>query len=406
MASDKHKFDELAEMHNKRLVTSLKSEGAVTSLIVEDAFMSIPRHAFIDYYYAHNPAGTETEQWRRIERPSGEDVERWLEGIYANVPLVTAFDEAGMPSSSSSSPDIMAFMLEALQLRPGMRVLEIGTGTGYNAALLAHIVEDPQLIFSVEINSLLAHAAQEKLDAVVGKGTTVHVGNGLGGYSPGASFDRIIATGSYHKVPLPWLDQLKEGGVLVMNLGRDRASSMGLLRLEKIGSTREARGKFLSPAYFLQLREPGQASGRDIRSQFSQNVRRPVIAKFSISRAVFDPALLMDMQFAFLVSCELPYASLTWIPKQEDMPFTLNLFDTESDTIVLFRTTEEAGVWEVQVRGAIQTWERLLQAFQRWVSLGRPVMTDYVFEVDEDGRQVIRIPGEGTEGQSAMWVIG
>ena len=388
---DKHMLDKLAETYNRRLVAALKGQGAITSRLVEDAFLSIPRHAFIDSYYVHDATGTETQQWRRIERPGEGDAAGWLEGVYAKVPLVTAFDEAGTPSSSSSSPDIMAFMLEALRLSPGMRVLEIGTGTGYNAALLAHIVEDPGQVFSVELQPSLAYEAQQKLDAVVGKGITVHFGNGLEGYSPGAPYDRIIATGSYHKVPLAWLDQLKEGGVLVMNMGRDRASSMGILRLEKTGPKRKAEGRFLSPGYFMQLREPGQVADRDAMSRFSQDARRPVTAKLSITREEFDPTLLMDMQFAFLVSCELPYASLTWIPKQEDIPFTIDLIDMESETIVQFRPGEEAGVWEVQVKGSVQTWERLRLAYQKWVSLGRPKMADYLFEVNEEGGQVLRI---------------
>ena len=128
--------------------------------------------------------------------------------------------------------------------------------------------------------------------------------------------------------------------------------------------------------------------------------------KLSISRAEFDPTLLMDMQFAFLVSCELPYASLMWIPKQDDIPFTLNLIDIESETIVQFRPTEEAGVWEVQVKGVVQTWERLRLAYQQWVSLGRPKMADYAFEVDEEGGQLIRIPGALSRGKSPTWAIG
>ncbi len=141
-------------------------------------------------------------------------------------------------------------------------------------------------------------------------------------------------------------------------------------------------------------------------TQFSRNVRRPVAAKMSISREEFDPTLLLNMQFAFLVSCELPYTSLMWLPKQEDIPFTLNLIDTESETVVQFRATEAAGLWEVQVRGAVQIWERLRLAYHEWVTLGRPKMTDYVFEVDEEGGQLIRIPGAIAGGRPAMWAIG
>src|SRR5207302_9348692 len=109
-------------------------------------------------------------QWRQVNPSMVQDIDVWLRAVYANQPVVTAFDEDNTPTSSSSSPDAMAFMLEALQLGPGMRVLEIGTGTGYNAALLAHIVGDPHKIFTVEIDAALARRAQCILDRVAGEG--------------------------------------------------------------------------------------------------------------------------------------------------------------------------------------------------------------------------------------------
>src|SRR5712691_5101899 len=98
--------DDLAGTYIRRLVASLKSAGTLTSALIEEAFTSIPRHAFIDHYYVHDAAGSEAEHWR-IERSAGEDATTWLEGIYANVPRITAFDESGTPTSSSSAPDIM-----------------------------------------------------------------------------------------------------------------------------------------------------------------------------------------------------------------------------------------------------------------------------------------------------------
>ena len=70
---------------------------------------------------------------------------------------------------------------------------------------------DPRRVFSIELDAALARQAQQRLDHVVGKGTTIHIGNGLEGFSQAAPYDGIIATGSHHKVPLPWLDQLQGG---------------------------------------------------------------------------------------------------------------------------------------------------------------------------------------------------
>ena len=113
------------------------------------------------------------------------------------------YDEYNTPTSSSSSPDAMAFMLEDAQLHPGLRILEIGTGTGYNAALLAHILGNPRLVFTVEIDPTLAKRAQHRLDQVAGEGITMHAGNGLHGFAAGAPYTRIIATGSYPRFRWP-----------------------------------------------------------------------------------------------------------------------------------------------------------------------------------------------------------
>jgi protein-L-isoaspartate O-methyltransferase len=186
-------LDELAIPYIDALVMMLKNQGELSSPIIEDAFRSVPRHSFIEQFYSQDIVNHRI-QWQRRELATMSNVEVWLQEIYANRSLITMYDEDNVPISSSSSPDAMAFMLEALQLGSEMRVLEVGTGTGYNAALLAHIVKDSHKVFSVEIDAELAHQAQQKLDLAVGKGVAVHIGNGLDGYAPGALYDRIIAT--------------------------------------------------------------------------------------------------------------------------------------------------------------------------------------------------------------------
>jgi protein-L-isoaspartate(D-aspartate) O-methyltransferase len=226
-------LDQLARPYVEALVNTLKSEEKLTSPLVEAAFRNVPRYPFIDHFYLLEKTDRRM-QWQQVQPSTVQNSDVWLRAMYANQPIVTAFDEYNTPTSSSSSPDAMAFMLEQLQLTPGMRVLEIGTGTGYNTALLAHIVGDPHSIFTVEIDDALAHRSQRILDQVVGEGITVYAGDGLRGYAPGAPYDRIIATGSYHKVPLDWLDQLPSGGILVMNL-RGHLGACAFLKVVKAG---------------------------------------------------------------------------------------------------------------------------------------------------------------------------
>ncbi len=397
---DQQALADLARAYSNRLVASMKREGTLTSPLIEEAFNAVPRHVFMDQFYVHEEMAVEREQWRLVQRPSQEDAAAWLETVYSNEALITAFDELDRPTSSSSAPGIMALMLEALDLHPGLRVLEIGTGTGYNLALLAHIVGDPQRVFSVELDAALAHQAQQKLDHVVGRGTTIHIGNGLEGYSQAAPYDRIIATGSYHKVPLPWLDQLQDGGVLVMDLKK-----MGILQLKKVGTKRAAHGRFLAPSAFMELRESGRASTPNMLSLFSQYTRRPLVQKMTLSQTEFDPALLEDTHFAFLLQREFPHTLLLCIPRQEQIPLTFQLLDSASETLIVFRSTEQADTWKVDVRGALHTWERLYQMYQQWVNLGRPTVLEYRVDIDEAGKQYVTISRPMGEVCPPTWAL-
>src|SRR5207248_3672827 len=121
-------LDQLARPYAEALVAALKSEGKLSSPLVEAAFKQVPRHPFIDHFYLLEKKDRRM-QWQQVQPSTVQNTNTWLRTVYANQPIVTAFDEYNTPTSSSSSPDAMAFMLEQLQLTPGMRVLEIGTGT-------------------------------------------------------------------------------------------------------------------------------------------------------------------------------------------------------------------------------------------------------------------------------------
>jgi len=142
--------------------------------------------------------------------------------VYEDRAIVTVKDERGIPSSSSSQPSMMASMLEQLDLRPGLRVLEIGAGTGYNAALLARIVGARGRVVSVELDPATARGARRALASVKSKATVVR-GDGREGWLRGAPFDRIIVTASAPDVPSAWHDQLAEGGLLELPLLLRRA---------------------------------------------------------------------------------------------------------------------------------------------------------------------------------------
>lgn len=174
---------------------------------------------------------------------------RELAGAYADRPIATHV-RAGELVSSSSQPSLMALMCEALLVADGQRVLEIGAGTGYNAALLAHRL-GPGAVTTVDLDAEITDAARAHLLAYgtpAARSVTVVTGDGALGHRAGAPYDRIIATCELPAIPAAWLEQTRPGGLVLAPF------ATGLVRLTVHGPGR-AEGRFLpTPAFFVPLR--------------------------------------------------------------------------------------------------------------------------------------------------------
>lgn len=132
-----------------------------------------------------------------------------------------AYEDHPLPIGSGqtiSQPYIVAFMTETLQLQPGQKVLEIGTGSGYQAAVLAHLTD---YVYSIEIIESLAKFARQNLDRAGYAKVITKAGDGYQGWPEYAPFDAIIITAAVDHVPQPLLDQLKPGSRLILPLETD-----------------------------------------------------------------------------------------------------------------------------------------------------------------------------------------
>lgn len=176
-----------------QLVELLRERDAVRTIAVATAFAEVPRELFI---------------------PEIAD-EGGLEKVYRDEAHVTKKDSQGMAVSSSSQPAIMAAMLELLELEPGQRVLEIGAGTGYNAALLERLVGPSGQVTTIDVDPEIAARARWALFQAA-TAVEVVVGDGRQGHGSGAPYDRIIVTAAARALPTVWLEQLAEGGRLVV----------------------------------------------------------------------------------------------------------------------------------------------------------------------------------------------
>jgi protein-L-isoaspartate(D-aspartate) O-methyltransferase len=176
---------------HSRFADRLSRQGAFSSPRIEAAFRTVPRHRFL-------PDATAEE-------------------VYRDQVIITRF-EAGVPVSASSQPSFMAVMLHQLGLEPGHQVLEIGTGTGYNAALMAEIVGTRGKVVSVDIDPEIVDAARGCLHQTGYKRVTVVCGDGTFGHAAEAPYDRIIVTVGAGDIPPALREQLAAGGRLVMPL--------------------------------------------------------------------------------------------------------------------------------------------------------------------------------------------
>jgi protein-L-isoaspartate(D-aspartate) O-methyltransferase len=150
-----------------------------------------------------------------------------------------------------SQPYIVALMTELVRPQSGDRVLEIGTGSGYQAAVLARLVSH---VYTIELEDTLARSAAAVLRELKYDNITVRAGDGYAGWPEHAPFDIVIVTAAPEQIPQPLLDQLKPGGRLIVPVGpRFTVQQLQLLEKDKNGAvtTRD-----VSPVMFVPLRRP------------------------------------------------------------------------------------------------------------------------------------------------------
>ncbi|MEV8311176.1 methyltransferase domain-containing protein [Streptomyces flavidovirens] len=235
------------------LVRDMTAAGALDDPAWRAAFTEVPRHLFVPYYFVPGPAGHE-RLWG--EDPDPRRRARWLAGVYSDAPLATRM-RGNELVSSSSQPSLMAGMLEELDVRDGNAVLEIGAGTGYNAALLSHRLGDDK-VTTVDLDPEITESARKHLEAA-GYHPAVVTGDGARGCPARAPFDRIIATCALPSVPRAWLAQCRPGARIVAPL------ATGLIALD-VRDAAHAEGRFLhTPAYFVPLRGgPAEPTSRNM----------------------------------------------------------------------------------------------------------------------------------------------
>lgn len=319
--------------------------------------------------------------------------------VYRDGPVTVKHRSDGLPISSSSQPAIMAAMLEQLDLYPGQRVLEIGTGSGYNAALIAQLVGDEGAVTSVDIDQDLIENAGRHLAAAGYDQVSVVCADGGYGLPEHGPYDRIIATVGAWDLARAWLDHLAPDGRLVVPLSlRGAQRSVAFDRADghlASASVRDCgfmrlRGTFAGPDIstalgadvFLQtdddrsvdtdgLRAALAGPGSDLTSDISISTAE-AFGGFRLWLALYESDTA-DLAAFGAAAKQATIPALMTLPGQAA---TVAVFDEQSLAALVQPQAGNAGSFPVTARGFGSNGgllaERLIDHARRWDDAGRP----------------------------------
>ncbi|MFI0482610.1 methyltransferase domain-containing protein [Actinomadura sp. 9N215] len=363
------------------MVARLTSAGWLTQGRVRTALYDVPRHGFV-------PSVAWTGEGDRVDRDTAPD--RWLDLAYGDDAIITQLDDGrtaivagdGRFTSSCSAPSTVVSLLELLDAEAGHRVLDVGTGTGWTAALLTRIA-GPENVTSVEIDPAVSALAAENLKKA-GFSPRLIVGDGAEGWAEGRPFDRVHATCGVSHVPYAWVRQTRPGGVIVTPYAPGFASSHELrLVVMPDGS---AIGKFTGYASYMMMRShrhsPWPAPDDDEGAESTT-----AIDPRTIGYAPAGADLLMG---AFL-----PGVNARGI--HEGDAYVMRLWTPQAWATATYRPGQLA--YQVRTSGNRNLWEEATDAYFRWVGRGSPGRDRFGLTVTPNAQSVwVDSPGAPVGG--------
>ncbi|WP_329338623.1 methyltransferase domain-containing protein [Streptomyces sp. NBC_00663] len=346
-------------------------------------FAAVPRAEFLpDVMWPYDmDTGTHVTVDRR------RDPDLWAKYADADVPIVTQWDDGKsdgpgeVPTSSASMPSVVFRMLRDLDVQSGDRVLEVGTGTGWNAALLAERLGHGN-VTSMEIDPVVAAAARERLMRS-GRPVLVLARDGAEGDASGAPYDRLIVTAGIRSVPPAWLAQTRPGGRIVAPWGTHYGNEDAIVRLDVDEDGASASGRFTGPVEFMKL-----------RSQRLPFVGHTVYVPDGVSGAdrsttgVTEEQLLGDGRFAaasFAVGLRVRDCHHQAAAARDGArPVWFYGLADKSWACVMFRDgQDEASVWQ---SGPRRLWDEVAAALAWWRAAGEPGIERFGLTVTADSQ--------------------
>lgn len=359
-----------------RLVTRLTDAGVLDPDWTV-AFAATPREWFVpDIVWA----GADLTPISRIDHPR-----QWLDAVNDDAPLVTQVDDGDMAaggeprfgSSSASMPTVMAVMLHHLDARPGHTTLEIGTGTGWNTALLTYRLGGEH-VTSVEIDAGLAEIARKNLDAA-GRHPQVVTGDGGRGWPGRGPYDRVLSTAAVETIPYPWVQQTRPGGRVVTPWGNAFFNG-SLLRIEVPGDG-TATGRIVDEATFMHLRAQRWAL-------VDTEIDTPGAEHAPVTTTRVHPWYVTGDAGAMLAIGHRVGACTRVVDERAGGEVVTWFIDQDTGSWASLRYVPDGSEFEVRQVGPRCLWEEIESAYDWWVDAGSPEPGRYGVTITPAGQTV------------------
>ncbi|MGH3719579.1 MAG: methyltransferase domain-containing protein [Pseudonocardiaceae bacterium] len=384
------------------LVDGLSSSGAL-SPDWRAAFLAVPRHLFVpDLVWCDREDGSGPRPVRRAEQP-----DTWLQLVYRDEPIITQINDGTSPtvapdsavsshtvySSSTSMPTVVAEMLTALRAEPGMSVLEIGTGTGWNTALLAHRLGGEH-VTSIEIDpQISAHAQRALADAGYGA-VTVLTGDGALGHPRRAPYDRVLSTACVYQVPYPWIAQTRAGGLVLTPWGTEYHN--GHLLAVTVAGDGTATGGIVGTTAFMTVRDQ-RIPWIPISDIVTEDSEARAGEKLSKRHPRYYVA---DYDARTAIGVQVPRCIPRYTPPDaEDPDGILWLLDHWSHSwAAIHHQPDQPGPYRVRQYGPRRLFDEVSAAYRGWKAAGKPPAHTWRITITPDGQ---RAELTGTEYEKA-----
>jgi protein-L-isoaspartate O-methyltransferase len=361
-----------------RLADDLERRGCLSDPAWRRALTEVPRHLFVPPRGRAQPVHPPEDAYPldAVARPA-----EWWSAVYSDTAIITQLDEgatdpgseAGIPTSSASAPGMVTAFLDLLDVWDHHRVLEIGTGTGFTAALLAHRLGASRVV-TIEVDAKVSAQAEASLKAA-GYAPTLIVGDGAHGWEEGAPYDRVHVTCGVDTIPYAWVEQIRPGGLIVVPWMPGHGNGC-MLSLAKTGDI--AVGHFGGGASYMMMRAQ--------RKNLTWHAHH---ADQSVQRSTrLDPRVLAQSGAGadLALAAHVPGLITRPVSHADTGEFELLLWDEEGSSWAECDYEPDRSEFTLTSHGPRDLWTEAGEAFAWWIRLGSPAADRFGLSVTPTGQ--------------------